>query len=314
MKPSQGTRSWVLKFLRIIIAVELVYLVVLNTALYLPVTQTLINQIKPEKFHVSWTRAWTWYPFRLHATGISANGQTRSQQWQLDSPSASGSISILPLIAKRVWLSNVVATDISYRQRPRLKPDKDYENLIAFFPEIEGRTIAPAETAPLQKKRPWRLAIDNISASGQHQLWIMQFRGGARGELMADISYETRGGPFSLSNGLFDVTLDTLYISGSNEVFKKGAVQGKLEFRPFVPRENKNINIFKYLQLAASIDIDANSLAFINLFTRSFNDMTIDGSGHLAGHVALESRQCSCRHRSGGEGGRYRYSGHGPPG
>ncbi len=289
MNNSPGIRSWGPRAVRTILIVEAVYLVLFNSLLYLPVTQSLVNQVRPDKFHVAWERAWTWYPFRVHATGISANGQTRTQQWQVDAPSASASIALLPLIAKRVWLSNVSATDVSYRQRPRLKAGKDYKDLIPFFPEIEGRDIVPAETRPQEKKRPWRLAIDGIAASGQHRVWIMNFKGAARGDLAADLRYESRGGPFSLSNGEFDLALDTMYISGDNEVFRKGEVKGTLEFKPFVPRENKNINILKYLLLDADVDIDANSLAFINLFTYHFNDMTIDGSGHLAGRVLLDS-------------------------
>ena len=72
---------------RAIIAVilfEAVYLSLINLALQLPVTQTLVNQIKPEKFAVTWEKAWTWHPFRVHARGVSANGQTGTQQWQAE--------------------------------------------------------------------------------------------------------------------------------------------------------------------------------------------------------------------------------------
>jgi hypothetical protein len=49
--------------------------------------------------------------------------------------------------------------------------------------------------------------------------------------------------------------------------------------------------LLKYLTLDADISIDVNSLAFINLFTRNFNQMTIDGSGQLDGHISLEGGQ-----------------------
>ncbi|RLA46726.1 MAG: hypothetical protein DRQ97_07235 [Gammaproteobacteria bacterium] len=270
---------------------ELAYLAIFNLAFQLPATQSLINYVKPDKFHVSWENAWTWYPFRVHATGISANGQSRSQQWQFDASSASASTSILALILKRVWISDVAVTDVNYRQRPLLRADRDYTDSIAFFPDIEGREIAPAVTTPRKDKRPWRLAIDNINVSGHHSYWIMQFSGKAAGDFSADLTFETRGGPFSLSNSQFDVKLDTMYIYGNNEVFKQGVVKGLLEFAPFVPKDNKSISLLKYLMLDADISINVNSLAFINLFTRNFNQMTIDGSGQLDGHVALERGQ-----------------------
>ena len=69
--------------IKVVIFIELAYLVVVNALLSLPLTQSVVNSIKPDKFKVSWERAWSWYPVRVHATGVSANGQSRSQQWEL---------------------------------------------------------------------------------------------------------------------------------------------------------------------------------------------------------------------------------------
>ena len=279
---------WLKRLIRAVLLLEILYLTVFNLALQLPVTQTLINAVKPDKFHVSWERAWTWYPFRVHARGISANGQARSQQWQVETTAAAASISLLPLLLKRVWISNIAVEDISYKQRPRLKPDKDYASVIEFFPPIEGREISAAITTPREKKRPWRLSIDNLSTSGSYEYWIMQFRGKAAGKLNADLNFETRGGPFSLENGQVDVELDTLYVNNEYEMFKRGTVQGELAFEPFVPRDNKGVNLLKFLSLETDVNIDVNSLAFINIFTQSFNRTTIDGSGHVRGHFRME--------------------------
>jgi hypothetical protein len=130
-----------------LLALELGYLVVVNGALQLQITQDLVNKIRPEKFYVSWERAWSWYPFRLHAEGVFANGQARTQQWEVTATSASGSLSVLPLILKHVYLSNLQAESIDYRQRPRLKADVDYNDRLAYFPEIKGREVVPVETA-----------------------------------------------------------------------------------------------------------------------------------------------------------------------
>jgi hypothetical protein len=281
-------RHWLVRIIRAAIILEVAYLILFNLALYLPLTQSLVNAIRPEKFHVSWERAWTWYPFRAHVRGISANGQSRSQQWQVDAPSASASIAILPLVLKRVWLSNVHVEDIDYKQRPRLKPDRDYTDFIAFFPPIDGREIAEAVTTPRKKKRPWRLAIDGISLSGNHSYWVMQFSGGASGDLAADLTFETRGGPFSLSNGEANLKLDALYANAEHEIFHSGVVTGQVALDPFIPRENKGVKVLQFLLLDAALDIDVNSLAFINLFTRNFNQVAFDGSGQVAGQLELD--------------------------
>ena len=148
------------RVLKIVISIELVYLLLVNGALQLQLTQDLVNKIRPEKFYVTWEQAWSWYPFRVHAEGIFANGQARTQQWEVTATSASGSISVLPLILKHVYLSNLQAESIDYRQRPRLKAAVDYTNRLAYFPEIKGREVVPVETAELKKKRPWKIHIN----------------------------------------------------------------------------------------------------------------------------------------------------------
>ena len=91
---------------------QLSYLLLVNAALQLQLTQDLINLIRPEKFQVSWQDAHSWYPFRAEVKGLSASGQTRSQQWQLKASQASGSISLLALIGKEVRLHDVQSLDI----------------------------------------------------------------------------------------------------------------------------------------------------------------------------------------------------------
>ena len=284
-------RGWLRRSLKIVVMVELVYLALVNGLLNLPLTQDVVNMIRPDKFHVSWDRAWSWYPFRVHARGIAANGQSRSQQWQLSTPAASGSIAVLPLILKRVWVSDVDAIDIDYRQRPRLKPDKDYSALLPHFPEIENRKIVPALTTPRKKKRPWRIAIDNARVSGTHSFWIFNFRGGGDGSMLADLTYETRGGPFSLDGRRLDLQLAPLYLNGEREVFGRASVRGDLGFAPFVPREHKDITLLQFLLLDAEIDLDANSLAFINVFTAGAGGAQVDGSGRVSGRLVSDRGQ-----------------------
>ena len=144
-------KTWSYRIVITVLLAELAYLVLFNMALHLPLTQTLVNQIKPEKFSVTWEKAWTWLPFRVHAQGISANGQTSSQQWQAEVPAASASISILPLLGKSVKIHSVEASDIEYFQRPRPKPDKDYAATRAFFPPIKGREIDKTPVTPVPK-------------------------------------------------------------------------------------------------------------------------------------------------------------------
>jgi len=281
-------KSWLKKLIYVLLIVEISYVVVLNAALQLPVTQTLINKIKPEKFHISWESAWTWYPFRVHVQNATGNGQARSQQWEFEVESVSASIDILPLIFKRVWINDVQVSDARYYQRPRLKPDKDYSELIEFFPPISGREITDAVTTPKKKKRAWHVDIEGIELNGQYDYWIMQFRGQAKGTLEADLDVVSRGGLFSLTIPQVDLELGTHYINGKYELLQHGRISGELGMAPMVPRENKSIKILQYISLDADINIDVNSLAFINLFTHGLNAMKVDGMGLVDGRLRID--------------------------
>jgi hypothetical protein len=266
---------------RFLLVAELVYLVLVNGALQLSLTQDLVNMIRPHKFHVQWDRAWSFYPFRVHVRGASANGQSRSQQWQVDVDAASGSISLLPLVLKRVYIRGVHVENVDYRQRPRLKPDKDYSKLLAYFPEIEGREMGPAETAPRKKKRPWKVSMKGVSANGEFKLWIYNLQGSIQGSALADLKIESRGGPFSLDAHDLDLELMPAYLNGEAQVMRGGLLRGRVGFTPFRPRENKGLKMLPFLQLDTEVELEVGSLAFINLFTSNLGDFAINGAGQV---------------------------------
>ena len=187
---------WVKRIVFAALIAEIAYVILVNLALRLPVTQTLINQIKPDKFYISWESAWTFYPFRFHIRNASGSGQSRSQQWEFEVQYVSASIDVLPLVYKRVWINHVRISNANYYQRPRLKPDKDYSGLISFYPPISGREITDAVTTPKKKKRAWHVDIEDIRLDVQYRYWVHHFKGQAHGTLEADLDVVSRGGLF----------------------------------------------------------------------------------------------------------------------
>ena len=88
-------RRWLIRIVVIVAVIEVLYLIAANVLLNLPGTQAYINQLHPDRYVFKWDRAWSWYPFRAHATGFEANGQSWIQQWQIAAPSASASLSTI---------------------------------------------------------------------------------------------------------------------------------------------------------------------------------------------------------------------------
>lgn len=273
------------RLLKLGLLIQLSYLALVNGALWLPWTQDLVNLLRPEKFAVSWESAWSPYPFKVYARGIDANGQSRSQQWQLRVQRAEGRVAVLPLLLKRVRVWDVTVGNGEYRQRPRLKPDRDYSARLPYFPAIEGREIVPAETSPRKKKRPWRIALRNAGAEGDFDLWIYNLRGSVSGSASAELDYQTRGGPLRLAVWNARLQLHPATVNGTATLFRGGQLNGMLAFAPFVPRENKGLRLLPHMDLDTEVDLDVGSLLFINLFTGNLGDLTIDGAGRVAGRL-----------------------------
>jgi hypothetical protein len=291
MKWPANPKYWLKRLLIIVATVEIVWVVVVNALLYLPLTQSVINSIRPEKFHVAWDSAWSWYPGHVQVRGASANGNSRRQIWQFEADSVSGSVALVPLIFKRVWLRDVAATDVDIRLRPRPLPGKDYTDVEAFFPEIEGRPVTPAVTTPRKKKRTWKISVRDSELSGNHRFWLYQFQGSASGYARGDLNYRSHGGPFSLDVSDLSLDLSTRYRSGDNEIFRQGKVSGSMGFDPFIPRENRGLPLLDYLRLDLDLEVGVNSLEFIRLFALTLQGFGVDGTGQLAGRLRFERGQ-----------------------
>jgi hypothetical protein len=106
-------KTWMKRIVLAALAAEFAYVILFNLVLQLPLTRTFVNQIRPDKFQITWENAWTPYPFRFHFRNASGNGQSRSQQWEFEAQAVSASIDVLPLFFKRVWIDHVRLSDAS---------------------------------------------------------------------------------------------------------------------------------------------------------------------------------------------------------
>ena len=284
---------WLKRLVGAVLLAELVYLLLVNAALNLPLTQDLLNGIKPDKFAIQWDRAWSWYPFRVHARGVRVNGQSGSQQWQAGGEQAVASISLLPLLNKTVVIHDGHGINGEYRQRPRRRADGKYAAYRAFFPVIEGRdpeamaalSDGDGPAKPAKTGKGWSVELSDMHVSGLSKVWIFQTRGEATGDLYADLSYRSRGGPFSLSNGRADIQWQGLYANADELVSRHGSVNGTVAFAPFVPSETKGVKVLGYLEVDADVELDVENLDFLDIYLQRFSGMQMDGAGVIAGRL-----------------------------
>jgi hypothetical protein len=274
----------------LLVVAELAYVCLANLALNLPLTQSLVNQHRPEKYEVHWDRAWSWYPLRVHVTGISANGQTSSQQWQADLTRASASVSLLPLLQRTVRVSGVVARDATVRLRPRQRRENDYARIRAFFPPVENRDpSSPADARKPGERRPgkpWTVLVEDIRVQGSHDVWVFQIRGILAGTLRGKVSFETKGGPISVHGGVAEVELASLTVNEDREVAHGGTFKGAFDLASFVPSEHRGLKALGFLAVDANLHMPVGSLGFLDYYLRGLGGLKIDGSGLIGGRLS----------------------------
>ena len=284
-------KTLIVRIVKILVIAEILYLLLINVALNLPLTQSIVNQIKPEKFTVTWSGAWSPYPFRVYAHSIFANGQSGSQQWQAQSPAASASISLASLIWHTVRLHNIVAEDVKYYQRPSPQSGKDFSDIRAHFPTIEGHAREVhdvADQASEKKQKTWHINIDDIQTKGRHELWLYNMQTLFSGTLQTNLSFQTQGGPFALNKGKVDINLHSLVLNGDHEVIREGLLKGEVELQPFVAKKNKGLKALSFLDINAEIHTETESLAFLNFYLDNYEGIQVDGAGFLQGRLQMQ--------------------------
>ena len=205
-------KRWLIRIVVIVALVEVGYLAIVNTVLNLPATQTLLNQLQPERFVVHWDFAWSWFPLVLRVRGLSVNGQSWSQQFDISAPSVSASLAIGPLFSKTIHVTEIETGDISIRLRPRVRADHDDTALRQFYPTIEGRDPnAPAEPMPVEKPG-WKTVFDVDHIGGRNDIWLAAIRMTLAGEVSTTVTIQNPHGLLAISGGKAEVSVEIVHL------------------------------------------------------------------------------------------------------
>jgi hypothetical protein len=280
-------KRWVVRIVVILALAEIAYLVVGNVILNLPGTQAALNRLRPERIAYRWDRAWTWYPFRVELTGFSVNGQSWSQQWEFSAPEISGSLALLPLFSRTLHFSAIETADIAVRFRPRPSPDRDDADLRPYYPTIPGRDPdLPAEPVPVESPG-WLTVFDIAGIGGTNDLWLGATRATLNGEASAYVVRQNLHGPLSIRDGSADLAIASLAIAGRN-VLTGGAIRGSFGFAPFLPQENRRLDLLRFLSLDAAVDLPIESIDFLDFILATVADLKVSGRGSVKGRVVFD--------------------------
>lgn len=271
-----------------ILGVLTLYLVGVNTALNLPATRGLLNDLQPEQFSVTWKRAWSLYPLRVEIVGLAADGQTPTEQWQVDAGRAAASVSLLPLLRGEIRVHDLDLADIDLRLRPRPKPDAEANELVQFYPIIRNRDPgALAEPQPESTGGTLVLEIDDLHVEGEHAFWVSHIRGSLPGVLRGSFGMDTGAGKLSVSGGALDLALASIQV-GPDELTTDGAaVKGEIEIPPFAISETQGLELLRLPELDAQVDLPVQNLDLLARLLPQLDALELGGQGRLRGRAIL---------------------------
>jgi hypothetical protein len=271
-----------------VLVLAALYLVPVNLALNLPATRDYLNGVAPERFAVTWERAWSLYPLRVAVTGLAADGQTPTEQWQVDARRAAASVSLLPLLQGEIRIHDLDLTDVDLRLRPRPGSQADPGHFAGFYPVIRNRDPdSPAEKAPPDESGALALEIADIHVRGEHAFWVSHVRGSLPGELRGSFRMDPHAGRLSLADGALNLAVRSLQIGDRAHVTDAASLSGRVDIPPFKLSETDGLELLRVPELDARIDLPVRNLDFLALLMPPLDSLELGGQGRLRGRLVL---------------------------
>lgn len=156
---------------------------------------------RPEKIGFSFASARSWVPFHVAATGLEVRGQTPRLRWRLTVDEASGWLSPLPLLGRRVRLVGVEAHGVTAQilragppeaagaEAEPGPPQADPERA-RWLPPIPPLAPPPSPPRPVRPK--WSIEVPRAEVEGVREVWIDELR--LTGEITAVGGFAQRAG------------------------------------------------------------------------------------------------------------------------
>lgn len=122
---SSPVRTWARRIILTLVGIEVFWLVIGNLFLFTPLGPKTINR-HPERWSVNWGSAWTPWPGRVITKDFVYKHRIGRNDIRITATSASGTIPILPLFAKRFCVADIEAGGVRARldRLPPLPPKK----------------------------------------------------------------------------------------------------------------------------------------------------------------------------------------------
>jgi hypothetical protein len=263
------------------------YLVVANALLRFGGVERFVNESTNDA-HLTLGRCHTWFPGRIEVRDLRLRFEDQNVQFELSVARASGKMSLLSLVKKRLHFRTLEADGVRFLFRHKVTQVSGNERRLVHFPRIEGFSDPPmlVPRPPTDKTKDWAFLLENVEARGV-ELWFMEYRYTGR----ADVR-----GAFELAPGR------KLWVGPAHADFHPGElglgkkrpvardVRGSLDFRfrETNPDPIPGLEIFRQISAKLAFDGKLFDLEAANLYLSDASNTAVRrGAGRLQARVEL---------------------------
>lgn len=273
---SKRLRTALLLLVALLLGFELLYLAGANLFLNSTWGQRTMSR-RPEKFQLSWERAWTIIPGRVHAASLLLHGQTPRVRWRGRVEEAAVQLDLRYLFGREVRMDGQ-GRGVSFEVYREEGPAEGQ-------PPVPPLEVPPGARKPPEvkkKKEGWHIHMPAIVLQEVEEVWIDRFRLRGDGTAEGGFAFVIRG----------DLTVPTMKASfpaarletGGQGVAEPLRIEADGRIHPFPPREVKGKAVIPYVSGRAEVHGEVPSLAFLGAYFAQ-----VPWIEHLEGKAELDT-------------------------
>ena len=172
-------RRVLLSFALLLLALPPLVVLATNVVLKTSMLRSWVNT-EPEKTFLDYDDASSEFPGRVTVRRFVLRSRDQNTEWIARIGEARLRVNLFDLARKRFRATHVRGTELSFRLRQRLTPERLTRAEIERQPPIEGFP-SPPRADPGARTRPedptaWRVALEDLAIDGVSEIWIDGFR------------------------------------------------------------------------------------------------------------------------------------------
>ena len=263
------------------------YLVVGNALLSLGGVERLVNESTSDA-HLTLGSGHTWFPGRVEIRDLRLRFEDQNVQFEVSIAKASGRMSLLSLVKKRLYFRALKAEGVRFLLRHKVTTVSGNERRLVHFPRIAGFSDPPllVPEPPSDKSKNWAFLLENVEARGV-ELWFMEYR--YAGQVDVRGAFElVPGRKLWVGPAQADFHPGELGVGNKRPVARD--VRGRLDFRfrETNPDPIPGLEIFRQISAKLALDGKLVDLEAVNLYLSDASKTAVRrGAGQLQARIEL---------------------------